>query len=132
MNAFIVEDQNRPGELAKLAEAIGGAGINITSIAAATCGSTGSVALITNDEAGTRTALSKGGFSVHEIEAVSAGLEDRPGSLADVCRKLGNAGINIEALLPTGMSGNRVSVAFLTDDPAKARQILAAEIPAHA
>ena len=132
MNAFIVEGQNRPGELARVTGAIGDAGINITTIAAATCGSTGSVALLTNDEGGTRTALARGGFKVREIEAVSAGLEDRPGSLAEVCRRLGDAGVNIEAMLPTGLSGNRVSVAFLTDMPDKARQVLAAETPAHA
>jgi hypothetical protein len=109
MNAFIVDGQNKPGELGRLAGTLADRGINITAISAATCGSTGSVALITNDEAGARSALQGSGFKFREIEAVSTGLEDRPGSLAEAARSLGEAGINIEALLPTGMAGNKVT-----------------------
>ena len=47
-----------------------------------------------------------------------------PGSLAKACRRLADAGVNIEALMPTGMEGDHVTVAFITGDPAKARQIL--------
>ena len=47
-----------------------------------------------------------------------------PGSLAKACRRLADGGVNIEALMPTGMEGDQVMVAFVTGDPAKARQIL--------
>ena len=54
MNAFIVDLKNKPGELAKVAGAIADKGINITGFSGATCGDTGSVVLLTADEAGTR------------------------------------------------------------------------------
>jgi hypothetical protein len=43
-------------------------------------------------------------------------------------RRLADAGINIEAALPTGMEGGKVSVAFATDDPSKARQLIGQQV----
>ena len=130
MNAFIVELTNKPGELAQLADAIAQKGINIETFAGTTTGGAGSVVLVTNDEAGTRRAISDAGCSSREVELVMASLEHTPGSLAAAAKKLADAGINIEAALPTGMAGNKVTVSFATDNPAKAREILGASMPA--
>lgn len=124
MNAFIVELENSPGSLAAVAAATSERGINITGIAGVTVGSQGAIALVTNDEAGTRSCLDAAGFQYREIGLVSAALEDRPGSLADAARRLADAGVNIEALLPTGMDGSRISVAFGVDDVEAARRAL--------
>ena len=124
MNAFIISGQNRPGELARIAEAVAERGINITSIACIGWGETGAVALTTNDEAGTRSILGQKGIEIKEIELIPASLEDRPGSLAEVTRKLADAGVNIELLLPMGMRDGKITVAFATDDPAKTRSTL--------
>lgn len=124
MQAFLVDIKNRPGELAKLAEAISAKGINITGFTGATCGDTGSVCLITNDEAATRRALKDGHYEARERELVTATVHDQPGALADVCRRLADAGVNIEAALPTGMSGKDVHVAIATDNATKARSAL--------
>jgi hypothetical protein len=129
MNAFIVDLMNKPGELARLAETIAQKGINITGFAGATAGGAGTVVLVTNDEAGTRSAMSEKGFRAREVELVMASLENKPGSLAAAAKKLADAGINVEAALPTGMSGESVSIAFATDQPAKARELLGAAAP---
>jgi len=128
VNAFIVELPNKPGELARITESIAQKGIDITSFSGATCGDSGSVAFLTNDEAGTRSTIQAAGFRVREIEVVPASLENRPGTLAEAARRLADAGVNIEAALPTGMSGNNVTVAFATSDPAKARQALGEKV----
>ena len=125
MNAFIVELKNKAGELARVTETIAEKGIDITGFAGATSGDSGSVVLITNDEAGTRKALQDARATVREIEIVSAPLDNRPGSLAKAARRLADAGVNIEAAMPIGMSGDKVTVAFATSDPAKARTALA-------
>ena len=130
MNGFIVELKNEPGGLASLAEAISAKGINITAFSGATCGGSGSVALVTNDEEGTRKALANSGFSVREMEMVTAGIEDKPGALAAAARKLADAGVNIEAAVATGMSGGKVNLAFATDQPSKAKSILGTAAPA--
>lgn len=124
MNAFIVDLKNKPGEFAKIAEAIAQKGINVTGFSGAVCGDSGSVTLLTNDEAGTRRGLSETGKTFREVELVSVSLADKPGTLAAAVRQLANAGINIESAVPTGMSGGNAHVAFATDNPSNAMEAL--------
>lgn len=124
MNAFIVDLEDRPGSIAAVAEALAIKGISITSLAGIASRGAGAAAILTNDEAGTRKALADGRFSVREIEVVPHAIEDRPGAFAEVARKLADAGVNLEAVLPTGMSGGKVSIAFATKEAAKAREAL--------
>jgi hypothetical protein len=124
MNAFLIELDNKVGELARISEAIASKKVNITGISGATCGGSGSLALMTDDDPATRTALQGAGCSFREMEVAEATLPNVPGSLAKAARRLADGGVNIEALMPTGMQGNDVSVAFVTADPAKARSIL--------
>ncbi|TAJ99607.1 MAG: ACT domain-containing protein [Chloroflexota bacterium] len=124
MNAFIVELKNKPGQLARATESIAQKGINILGFSGATCGDSGSIVLLTNDEAATKRALGDAGFRPREVELVVASLANQPGSLATVARTLADAGVNIEAAVPTGMEGGNVSVAFATDNPSRARQVL--------
>jgi hypothetical protein len=128
VNAFLVELKNQPGALAQVTEAIAQKGIDIVGFSGATSGSSGTVALITNDESATRRVLADGGFTVREVELVTAALAQRPGTLAAAARRLADAGVNIEAALATGMSDRGVHVAFATDDPAKARQALGDQV----
>lgn len=130
MIAFIVDLQDKPGELARVSEAIARKGINITGFTGATAGGRGAVMLVTNDEEGTRRALADAGCEVRESELVTASLEHQPGSLAATARKLADAGINISGAMPVGMSDNKVSIAFATDQPAKARELLGSSEPA--
>jgi len=124
MNAFIVDLRNKPGELAKVTEAIAAKGIDITGFSGATCADSGTVALLTNDDAGTRSALTDGHWTYRPFEVVTASLANKPGSLAQAARRLANAGINIEAAVPTEMSGGNVHVGFVTDNPTKAKEAL--------
>ncbi len=124
MNAFIVDLTNKPGELARVSEAIAQKGINILGFSGVTCGDSGSIVLMTNDEAGTRSVLSAAGCASREVELVVASLAHQPGTLAAIARKLADAGVNIEAALPTGMDGGNINIAFATGDPAKAREAI--------
>jgi hypothetical protein len=126
MKAFLVELENKPGSLARIAEAIAAKGINIEGISGTTCDESGRVAIVTRDEAGTRAALGEAKCSFKEMEATETSLRHAPGSFARAARRLANAGINVEAIFPTGMQGQDVSVAFVTDQPAKAKEVLAA------
>ena len=77
-----------------------------------------------DDETATRQVLTEKQWKHRPVELVTASLADRPGTLAEVTRALGKAGVNIEAALPIGMTGGNVQIAFATDNPAKARDIL--------
>ena len=124
MIAFLVELENRVGSSAEVAEAIAERGINITGGAGVACGGSGQLALTTNDEAGTRRLLVGRGYKFREIELVPITLADTPGTFARACRALAEAKINIEAAFVMGASGDRNTMAFATDDPARARSIL--------
>jgi len=124
MNAFIVELEDRPGSLASVAEALGERGINITAISGVTAGTAGAVGLLTNDEPGTREVLKVTGVKVREIGLVSVSLEHKAGTLGEITRKLADAGVNIQLLLPTGMSGSNVTVALGVDNVEAAQQAI--------
>jgi hypothetical protein len=124
MNAFVIQLENKPGGLAKVAEAIAERGINITGISAAGSGDSGAIGLVTNDEDGTGQALDRAGITYRTLQLVAAQLQDRPGTLADAARRLADAGVNVELVLPTGMSGSTINVAFGVDDAAAASRAL--------
>ncbi|HEY8439327.1 MAG TPA: ACT domain-containing protein [Candidatus Limnocylindrales bacterium] len=124
MHAFLIDLDNKPGTLADVADALGRKGINIENIAGATCGDHGRVAVVTADDAGARQALRGIGATFDELETVEASLANKPGSLAEAARRLADAGVNIEAILPAGMSGGNVTASFVTKDAARARDVL--------
>jgi hypothetical protein len=126
MQAFLVELRNMPGELARVAEAIAAKGVNITAVGGTACGDSGRAALMTSDPSMTRTALGEMGAPYTEMEATDTALRQEPGTLAKACRRLADENINIEALVPIGMEGTEVHVAFVTDEPARAREVLSA------
>lgn len=132
MNGFIIECANRPGEIARVTEAIAEKGINITSSTSLAHGDWGAIGILTNDEQGTRDALDQVGMAYHEVELVSFTLPDKPGTLADASRRLGNAGVNVELLLSTGMSGGEVVLAAGVDNPPAARAVLKEFATVHA
>jgi hypothetical protein len=124
MRAFIINAENRPGALADLAEALAERGINITGVAGSAWDDRGAIGVITNDDASTRSVLGDRGADYRELELVAAGMEDKPGTLGMAARRLADRGVNIGAVIPTGMQGTKVTVAFAVDDAAAAQEAL--------
>ena len=124
MIAFLVDLENKPGELARVAEAIAAKGVNITNVTGATCGSGGRVAMVTADADRTRSALEEAGIRAEEKEIVQTSMRDQPGTLAQAARRLADAGVNIEAIFPMGMTGGDITVGFVTDNAAKAKELI--------
>jgi hypothetical protein len=94
---LVIDIENTPGALAEVAAAISDAGVNI---AAATCLGTGAQAelhiLVKHAEAAKHAlAISHVGVS-REREVVVVEVEDRPGVLADLTRKIAKAGVNLD------------------------------------
>jgi hypothetical protein len=92
-----IELDNTPGALAAVAAAISDAGVNI---AAATCVGTGERAelhiLVPHAEAARHLlAISHIGVT-REREVVVLDVEDRPGVLADLTRRIARAGVNLD------------------------------------
>jgi hypothetical protein len=92
-----IDIDNTPGALARVAAAISDAGVNI---AAATCVGPGERAelhiLVPHAEAA-RHALAISHVAVtREREVVVVDVEDRPGVLADLTRRIARAGVNLD------------------------------------
>lgn len=124
MQWFIVEAANKPGEFARHAEEIAQRGINLASVVCLGIGDRGGAAFHAKDEAGLRSALNDAGIGFREVSVVTARLEDRPGTVAEAARLLGDAGVNIELLAPMGMDGSKVTVAIGVDREEQARAAL--------
>jgi len=125
MNAFLVDLDNKPGELARMTEAVAAKGVDIVAVSGTTSGDRGKVAILTDNEEATSAALRSAGCSFRMTDAAEISLRAQLGSLAQATRRLADGEVNIEALMVIGMDGNDIKVAFLTDAPAKARTILA-------
>ena len=94
---LVIEIKNEPGALARVAAAISDAGVNL---AAATCMAAADLVelhiLVPHPEAA-KHALAISQLSVsREREVVVVEVEDRPGVLADLTRKVANAGIDLD------------------------------------
>jgi hypothetical protein len=94
---LVIDIDNEPGALARVAAAISDAGVNI---AAATCTGPGERAelhiLVKHAEAA-RHALAISHLAVdREREVVVVDVEDRPGVLADLTRRIATAGVDLD------------------------------------
>jgi hypothetical protein len=122
MKDLAVTLENRPGTVAELGEATGRAGINIEGMSGEARGGSAVLHILVEDAAATREALSGAGIEVgEERDVVVVEVEDRPGTLGQVARKLADAGVNIDLAYST-FGG--VRAVFGVDDPEKARAAL--------
>jgi hypothetical protein len=124
MHAFLIDLDDKPGALAEVTEAIAAKGANITSVSGTTCGGTGRIAIATDDETRTRSALTEMPCTFDQKEITTTILRHEPGTLAKAARQLANAGINIESVMLLGMQGQDIEVGFVTSDPVMARNAL--------
>jgi hypothetical protein len=117
--------RDRPGELARLGEATGQAGVNIQGMCAFAGEGRGiiHVLLLDEDAEAAQRALAEAGMGVaDDREVLVVDVEDRPGTLGELARDLGEAGVNIE-LAYTTFGGIKLVIA--TDDLDSARAALA-------
>ncbi|GAA3182821.1 hypothetical protein [Nonomuraea roseoviolacea] len=104
---------DRPGELARLGELTGEAGVNIEGLAAFTGDGKGVIHLLVADDdaARCRRALEGGGMGIaDERPVLVVNLEDRPGTLGELTRQLADANVNID-LAYTAFGGVKVVIA---------------------
>jgi hypothetical protein len=113
--------KDEPGQLARLGEATGTAGVNIEGMCAFTGEGRGIIHLLIADDAVPRAvgALESAGMGIADRrEVLVIDVADQPGSLGELARQLTAAGVNIE-LLYTTFGGVRLVIA--TDDLENAR-----------
>lgn len=121
---FVIQFDNRPGELAHLTKALAARGVDIQNISCAGAGPLAACFITTSDPHLTRDVLRGFGHEFVEGEPVCMEVPDRPGGLAEVTSKLADAGVNILGVVPIGRRPGVVEMAFAVDDELKAREAL--------
>ena len=111
---------DRPGTLAHIADAIGGAGINIEGFSGDNIEGTAVLHLLVEDYRTVRKIMEDAGLEVRaERDVLVIDTEDRPGALAGVADRITATGVNIDFFY-----GVRGRLVIGVDDFDKAEQAL--------
>ncbi len=121
---FVVQVDNKPGEMARLAEQMAAAGVDLRAIGGGGLGDFGHFIMTTADDDAARGVLEGGAWVFYEGESLLAEVDDRPGGMARIARELADADVNVLGHLFIGRWSDRATFAFVVDDPEKARPIL--------
>jgi hypothetical protein len=117
--------ENKSGRLAEVTRLLGEGGINIRALTLADTTDFGILRLIVNDNVKALKLLKKEGFTVGKTEVVAIEVPDRPGGLAEILERLGEAGVNVEYMYAfVEKSGDDAVVIFRFDDPEQAVSLL--------
>lgn len=94
---LVIIPEDNPGVLADLGEVLGRADVNIEAISAFTGEGKGVVHVLVDDDVKAVEVLRDAGMEPRAARrVVVAPLPDEPGQLGGACRKLAEAGVNIE------------------------------------
>jgi hypothetical protein len=117
--------EDRPGGLASVGEALGGAGINIEGLCGLGMEGRGIIHICVQDGAAARAALEGAGIKVEGEEDAILGEPvsgaETPGTMGAMARQIAEAGINVRAAYVA--TGSRV--VMVTDDNAKLMELIA-------
>ena len=91
--------ENRPGTLAVMGESLGRVGITIEGVSGSPCESRGVVHILVENPERARHTLEAAGLEVREERPVLVlNIEDRPGEIGRICRRIATAGANIDLI----------------------------------
>ncbi|MDA0988197.1 MAG: amino acid-binding protein [Chloroflexi bacterium] len=107
---IIIDDL--PGTLARVGESLGNAGINIEGYCSFPSGGKSYLHVLVEDVAAARRALNETGIEItQERQVLTVDMQDQPGELGMVARRIANAGVNID-MVYTGTKSRLVVVAY--------------------
>jgi hypothetical protein len=100
MRDLAIRLENRPGALAEMGEALGGAGVSIEGGGAFVVDGKGIAHFLFEDAVAARKALEAKGIAVLEDREVLVQRlkQDQPGQLGKISRLMAEAGVNIEVI----------------------------------
>lgn len=125
MKDLTVSLEDKPGELARMGEALGGAGVNIEGLTVVSFEGRAIGHVLVEDGAAARTALEGAGITVEGeteplVSELPDGQVDQPGVVGQMARAMADAGVNIQVVY---LATKNRAVA-VTSDNAKARAAL--------
>ncbi len=121
---FKVFVTDKPGELARVTEALSGAAVNIRAIASEAKHDNSFLRVVTSDVQTTEKALSSAGLKYELNDILDLELLDRPGELAKVAKRLARAGINVHSIYILASKNGRTEIALVVDNTERAKATL--------
>ena len=121
MKDLAIRLEHRPGALAEMGETLGIAGVSVEGGGAFSVGDGGIAHFLVEDAAAARKALSAAGIEVLADRDVLVQRLDqgRPGQLGAICRRMADAGVNIEVLY----SDHENRLILVVDDIERGRRV---------
>lgn len=121
MRDIAIRLEHRPGALAELGETLGRAGVSVEGGGAFAVGDGGIAHFLVEDAASARKALAAPGIEVlGDREVLVQRLDQsRPGQLGAICRRMADAGVNIEVLY----SDHENRLILVVDDIERGRRV---------
>ena len=116
--------QDKPGELARVTEALAAGPVNIKAIASEGGNERPFFRIVTNDVATTERTLRNAGLEYRLQDILNVELLDRPGELAKIARRLARAGVNVESIYILGGKNGKTELAINVSDARKAAEVL--------
>ena len=121
---LVIDVENTPGALARVATAISDAGVNIAAATFVGPGDRAEIHILVPHAEAAKHALAISHVAVTgERQVVVVDVEDRPGVLADLTRKIGRAGVNLDLVYVA----TRNRIVFGAEDLAALRAALETE-----
>ncbi len=115
---LVIRVEDRPGALAEVCEVAGLAGINLDGGCGFLCEGNGVFHVLVDDVSGFRRVSEGRSFHIMEEQDVLViDMDDRPGALGDLLRRIADEGVNINLLY----LATRTRAVIGTDDPDRAR-----------
>jgi hypothetical protein len=118
---FKVFVKDKPGELARVTEALAEHAVNIRAIASEGGHENSFLRIVTSDVATTEKAFKLAGIKHEASDLLTVELIDRPGELAKIARRLARAGVNVESIYILGSKNGKTEVGMVVSDMEKAK-----------
>jgi hypothetical protein len=122
--ALKVKVEDRAGVLGEIASALGAKGINLRAVHGYSDQGQGVLCLVVDKLAAASRLLAKRGLKVDEEEILEVQLADKPGTMGEVAKVLGDAKVNIRYVFVGTARGRKVTVYLAVDDMTAALRAL--------
>ncbi len=113
-----------PGLLANICALLGEVNINIDTISSERSSDGAMIKLGVDKEDEAVAILKKAGLEVKHSSVILANVDDKPGAIAKLTKKLADAGVNLNSVYLVHKAGGKMILALSADDMDKARQVV--------
>ena len=124
MKSLTIIQNTRAGLLAEITTLLELRKIDLRSIDGSTAGKLAVINMVAEPYQDCFDALTEAGFTVFANDQILVRVEDHPGALADISRRLANVQVDIRSVHIVDREGDHCIVALATENDFSARQVL--------